>query len=350
MSEIKSLTSLRGIASLYVVILHYFNIHKDYPDGLPFYKRFIYTFIQYGYFTVDLFFILSAFVMCLAYKKYFQTKVEYTDYKFYMLKRFARLYPLYIVFCFVYFFLFDKDTFSLLSNITLLQIPLAKNFYLIDVFWSLSAEWVLYLIFPILFFYFNKIKNIYLNLCILLLSITGLYCLKFLPQYAIDNFKLVNFGIPYSNNIPFGFSAILRCFCGYIIGISLFQLLYEEHSTWLKKFLHPIFVVPICCILFIQHMHYFVIPLFVLLIASCYINNSEYKIFNSGIIYKLGLWSYSIYVCHRAVMYIVDNNLNISPTLQNILAIVITILLSSLTYNLIEKFFNQKINQLICRK
>jgi peptidoglycan/LPS O-acetylase OafA/YrhL len=57
--EIRSLTGLRGVAVAYVVVHHFFL-------GLTFTNPFT-TFLAHGYLAVDLFFVLSGFVMTLNY-------------------------------------------------------------------------------------------------------------------------------------------------------------------------------------------------------------------------------------------------------------------------------------------
>ncbi|MBW7763324.1 acyltransferase family protein [Enterobacter hormaechei] len=57
--EIRCLTGIRGVAALYVVAYH--MLHHDV--GI--------TFIKNGYIAVDLFFVLSGFIMTYTYKDYF---------------------------------------------------------------------------------------------------------------------------------------------------------------------------------------------------------------------------------------------------------------------------------------
>ncbi len=85
MKEIQSLTALRGIAAIWIV-LHHFWPQTDSP--VPFV-------IAKGYLAVDLFFILSGFVLYLVYSKALADG-EF-EYKRFLVKRFARLYPVHIV-------------------------------------------------------------------------------------------------------------------------------------------------------------------------------------------------------------------------------------------------------------
>jgi peptidoglycan/LPS O-acetylase OafA/YrhL len=58
-SEIRALTGLRGLAAIFVVVFHEAgNFSGDGPAA---------TFLRHGYNAVDLFFVLSGFVMALTY-------------------------------------------------------------------------------------------------------------------------------------------------------------------------------------------------------------------------------------------------------------------------------------------
>lgn len=86
--EIRALTGLRGVAALLVAIYH------SYP----------YAFVPWpalsradskGYLWVDLFFVLSGYVMALNYAHLFAGRVTCAAFLDFMRRRFARIYPLY---------------------------------------------------------------------------------------------------------------------------------------------------------------------------------------------------------------------------------------------------------------
>lgn len=88
-AEIKALTGLRGVAAIYVVAYHMTG-HWKQPPWLT-------TFIKHGYLSVDLFFILSGFVMALTYGGLFIDRFRWSDYRRFLLVRLARVYPLYLL-------------------------------------------------------------------------------------------------------------------------------------------------------------------------------------------------------------------------------------------------------------
>lgn len=79
---IKSLEGARGIAAVLVALFH-FHVAAQYFSP-----------IEYGYLFVDLFFVLSGFVICSAYSSRINVL---SDIKPFMIRRFGRLFPLMIL-------------------------------------------------------------------------------------------------------------------------------------------------------------------------------------------------------------------------------------------------------------
>jgi peptidoglycan/LPS O-acetylase OafA/YrhL len=94
MTEIRSLTGLRGYAALLVFISHmYENLLKsgfDLPVPLLIQRLFL-----MGGRQVDIFFVLSGFIMTLIYKDWFAPGVTAHSYWKFQSRRFARVYPLH---------------------------------------------------------------------------------------------------------------------------------------------------------------------------------------------------------------------------------------------------------------
>src|ERR1700742_1446435 len=116
--EIRSLTGVRGLAALFVACYHF--LEPFHPDWPPLFLNFI----KHGYNSVDLFFVLSGFVMSLSSKKLFDGGVTGKGYGTFMKRRFARIFPIYIVLTVLYFILKFKlkGWGSFVINLTLLQI------------------------------------------------------------------------------------------------------------------------------------------------------------------------------------------------------------------------------------
>ena len=192
-SYIHSLTPLRGIAALWVVLFHIdvCTFYRELGGLLP--RAHTGIFSQ-GYLWVDFFFILSGFIIAHVYGKQLAKGIDISYTKKFLWARFSRIYPLH-------FF-----TTSLLVLATLIAPKftpeivdgswnaffnwsfLPGQFLLINAMtkyhaltwnipsWSIGAEWWSYLlaigIFPLLFI--RKKRVIAISMCISFLFLTAL--------------------------------------------------------------------------------------------------------------------------------------------------------------------------------
>jgi peptidoglycan/LPS O-acetylase OafA/YrhL len=149
--EIRSLTGLRGIAAVYVVIFHYFlGVGMSNP---------LKTLLAHGYLGVDLFFVLSGFVMALNYGHLFETGFSFLAYRTFLGRRIARIYPLYVAGTLVGFVLTQaalieplrsgSTSGNLVANLLMVQSWGVGQSYDPPA-WSISTEWAAYLLFPLL--------------------------------------------------------------------------------------------------------------------------------------------------------------------------------------------------------
>jgi peptidoglycan/LPS O-acetylase OafA/YrhL len=158
--EIASLTSLRGIAAL-LVVLHHF--HDSFGPALdP--DRFT-GFFALGYLWVDFFFILSGFILAEVYWRAFRAAPGPATYRAFLVRRIARIYPLHLLMLLAFLgletlklllggivaFGEGRRPASLVTNLLLVQAwgtdgILTWN----NPSWSISAEWAAYLLFPLI--------------------------------------------------------------------------------------------------------------------------------------------------------------------------------------------------------
>jgi peptidoglycan/LPS O-acetylase OafA/YrhL len=156
-SELRALTSLRGFAAMAVVLQHFAATFQEYCRGnLP-------SPVPHGYMAVDFFFVLSGFIMCYTYLDDFQAR-GLAAYRPFLAKRFGRIFPLQ-AFCVLAILLLGFVSVSLIgrnifhdsanlgldvpANILMLQgIGIGHN--LNGPSWSVSVEFVAYLLFPLL--------------------------------------------------------------------------------------------------------------------------------------------------------------------------------------------------------
>lgn len=155
--EIKALTSLRGIAAMMVVMQHFSaTAEKHSSSPIP-------SLVPHGYIAVDLFFVLSGFIMAYNYLSGFQAG-GLRAFPDFLLKRAARIVPLNTAA--VLFVLtagaisksyLSRDIFNTgvrpffdgLCNLLMLQ-GLGLGMNLNAPSWSISTEFAAYLCFPVL--------------------------------------------------------------------------------------------------------------------------------------------------------------------------------------------------------
>ncbi|MEH2213789.1 acyltransferase family protein [Nostoc sp.] len=312
--HIKSLTSLRGIAAL-VVVIHHFSYY-----GLPKIGSTLsaYTnFFTNGYLWVDFFFILSGFIMTHVYAETFCLKVNLKNYRSYLFSRFARIYPLHIFIISLFVGLevvkllfLNASAFTgkfnltaLVSNIFLLQAFDIKcpplfwcNTYWNEPAWSISVEFFIYCIFPILLVVLlkNKFKTD------LIIYSSTLFCILLLITFTRGNLDTI-IGIP----------SIARCGLECILGIITYKIYHRGNY---KKYFNLSFLAIIAITWIILIMHYYwhhfrnihdwlILPAFSLLILSVSINKKSLisKFLNSQLMLYIGTISYSTYMVHWVV-------------------------------------------------
>lgn len=158
-----SLTAIRGIAALIVVLFH---IHETFPEQ----QLFLVSLFRNGSFGVDLFFVLSGFIMAHVY----MVEPRHGGFAAFAIRflkaRLARIYPLHLAtllataglvlalpgFAERYPKYFGTESF-------LLNLLLVQNWGLIGpswnmVSWSISAEWFMYLAFPAMLFGYRRAR------------------------------------------------------------------------------------------------------------------------------------------------------------------------------------------------
>ncbi len=365
---IKNLTPIRGVAALLVVFYHANLILHGALAG-----TFVAPIFSRLYLMVDLFFMISGFVMSHAYGSWFDKDVSVKKFLQFSIARFARIYPLYL---FTLFFLVSvvviyhykigetpqvfKETFNFNSipvNIFLLQnINTSSLLAWNPPSWSISVEWWVYIIFPFMVFFYNRIKFKYLNLLLLIFSGMGYLILSViiynLNRDIVAGIWPKNYGSIDVTDPSNYQSGLLRCIFGFLIGMVAYQ--YFKLNS-LKRFLSKdyamlAFTVLLLCSLKFSVPDYITIWGFpCIILCAAYSNNN--KILNATFLKKMGDWSYSLYLIHMPIFYtfilfvlLVPENkyilpYNGEPLLAWIVGytfISLNIFIAYLTYNYIE--------------
>jgi peptidoglycan/LPS O-acetylase OafA/YrhL len=147
--HLQSHTALRGIAAMLVVCGHYSDVFGRNIAGND-------LFLSRTYLGVDLFFLLSGFILFCVYKDWFAGQARIADWLRYMARRLARIYPLHLatlaaVIALMRFRFPAEDTGLLLQNIAMVHAwGFADHFVFNAPSWSISCEFAAYLLFPAL--------------------------------------------------------------------------------------------------------------------------------------------------------------------------------------------------------
>ena len=220
--QLPSLTSLRGVAALWVVVYHYS------VQCFPTLDVTDYTHIFHkGYLAVDMFFMLSGFVLTHVYHRKLLDDVG-DNYRGFMVARIARIYPLHVLILILFAATAVAASWSANAPVRSLEkIPLQgsesvtaffANLFLVQGLdagklswnypsWSISVEFMAYLLFPLVLpLIWRARANAKWVLAILLIGLLGLFA-----YVAQDNFDQWD-----------GPIVLLRCFPEFLLGALLY--------------------------------------------------------------------------------------------------------------------------------
>lgn len=156
MERIKYLDGLRGIAILLVIVYHAFG-GNGYNGVIHYGGSFSdILFFKFGYLGVQLFFLISGFVILMTLEKS-------KSFIHFMYKRWLRLFPAMLIAT-----IFINP--NVLEKITNIHFPIMEG-----AFWSLYVEMFFYVVFGLSYFLFRERKAIILLFCLFLYSVVGLF-------------------------------------------------------------------------------------------------------------------------------------------------------------------------------
>jgi peptidoglycan/LPS O-acetylase OafA/YrhL len=295
---LSNLTPLRGIAAIWVNLFHY-NIM-----GIVFVLSSQTKLIVKGYLMVDLFFIMSGFIICHVYQKSFLSDIKFKNFREFIVARFARVYPLHF-FTLLYTILYiaylhrwsrEYDPNAIPTNFLLLQSFGIHNIYTWNVpSWSISAEWWAYMAFPLIMLFINKKKKLAI-ITLAIFSATAYIAIIFwLPRHDPFDPRVI---VPHDLDSTFDFG-FLRGLAGFICGMLIYKI--YEAGTMNKLFQKDItafflIMATLICLHFGVNDGFYIL-LFIPLVLAFALNNGKLHSFcNIRILQYLGKISYSIYL------------------------------------------------------
>jgi peptidoglycan/LPS O-acetylase OafA/YrhL len=336
------LDSLRGIAILLVLIAH---THLYGQSTLPGWFASI-TSIDFAPRGVQLFYLVSAFTLCLSFSK--RKNKEHRPIRNFYIRRFFRIAPLFYLALFYYIvqaYFFEHKSYSFANILTTVMFingafPAWMNNIVIGG-WSIAVETSFYLIFPVLFYFLKNIR--------------WAFVLMVVGMIGMQLFRLFLLGLPLVQATPdlqtYTFEFFPSQLPIFLIGITVFVLAHTSLSKQDKRFLQW-GILLMGLLLGLQTFFGFK------LIAGHYI----YSLFFAGVLFFLsrvsfvpivntvtaflGKISFSLYLCHVAVLFWLDklHVLDIIPShqianfaIRFILLFVVSTTIASVLYFLVEK-------------
>jgi peptidoglycan/LPS O-acetylase OafA/YrhL len=294
--EILALTSLRGIAAMAVVMQHFSaTAQRHSAVTIP-------SLVPHGYLAVDLFFILSGFIMSYTYLASFQ-RYGLRAYGDFLLKRIARIVPLNVTVLLVIVAMGQLSLAVLGRNIIYYSehvgIDLVANLFMLQGLgigrnlnapsWSISTEFAAYIFFPFLIFLVFCKRQIFPFL-VVLSSIVALVWLASLHQRLGLETGTIGEGV-------------IRCFAEFALGMAAYRLYTWEQ----ERSLHVLgsdmacFILTAACLAFMcLRIDLPAVLLFPFLIVAFAMNQGRpAKWMAHPFLHFLGLVSFSLYLMHQ---------------------------------------------------
>ncbi|MGF1787260.1 acyltransferase [Photobacterium swingsii] len=321
--QLPLLTAIRGFAAFFVALFHArLVLFPQWKEEIASTSQLL----ENGYLWVDIFFILSGFVMMHVYRDSFQQGCTMAKWRHFMWLRFSRIYPLFLT---TLLLLLGWETTKhiygigfyggeLLNSWGLAGIPafqgpfntsdtLFANLFLLQSLtnqslswnfpgWSLSVEWLCYMLFPIILalLSFNAKRSSWLPFLVFLLlygliSTTG----------TID----LTSGIP----------AFLRGLCGFSLGAWLCLIRIPQNMKRLISNDIVLFTLAISLGVLLHHQlktgQILSVYLLFALLVFCGANHTQntslfMRLFDNKLTQYLGDISYSVYLWHSVLLLI----------------------------------------------
>jgi peptidoglycan/LPS O-acetylase OafA/YrhL len=293
-ADIRALTGVRGVAAAVIVVYHFGDVQLS-TGGTASYFR-----IPYGYLIVDLFFMLSGYVMALTYRDAFAHLTGKTFANF-MLKRVARLYPAYFVIGLFYIAKIAAglsgeklDMYSAwdwTGNLLMMTGWGLYIFPVIGVAWAASAEMGSYLLLPILMAFTLRKGKLAAGLSVVA-AFVAIYAVSISGRGSGGSLDVVN-----GNS----FYPLLRAVAGFTLGLAIFRFadVIDRLSMSMQDALVIAILVAIFAVGVASPSDLLLYVLFIPLVAVLSRDGRLAQLlFGNALVYRLGIISYSIYLIH----------------------------------------------------
>jgi len=308
---IEPLTGLRAYAAFWALSRHFFlGSAYDIGFGTKVDLGYAYPIAIMGSDAIDIFFMLSGFVIAYVYRNRFANGLRMSELWRYFAMRLGRVYPVHVAIIGVMAVGYSVDALpwdnipfdwaGLIVNLLMVQ---CWGFYPDLVWnrpsWTVSAEWFVYVLFPLFIVVFGSIRKVR-NL---LLAIAAISVVYYLARWEIGGFTRGNLG-------P---GSLMRATYGFLFGLFLNGLYLKRflaHWNWDLVALAAIVMLVAVTFLTVNGYAFplsIYVPICLLVYSLTYARGFAARLFDNRVAVFLGEISYSIYLVHfpllRALTY-----------------------------------------------
>lgn len=345
-----NLTGLRFYTALWVFMFHLSTEYVKELDFFPFNK---------GYLGVDVFFVLSGFILTYVYyRSFFLEKINLKKYYNFLLRRFAKIYPLHLLtFLLIMGMLYVGKFVFNQSSIRLQNETILHNVFLIHAWnttseiswnfpsWSISAEWFAYLfLFVLLAFLYRLSSKLYIFTIIFVL-LFFLYKWSNLSDFSMNHYT---------------FNSLERIIPEFLLGsllgfVKLKFNINKLYSTLLFIFAVSVFMTSY---LWISNIDKVSILIFGLLILSLSYKTYFDRLFSSERLLFLGNISFAFYltqfasfiIFEQAIKFVSFNNFYLTVVVKITFVLLFNLLFAKICYSYYEEPIRKYIVQKFTKK
>lgn len=344
--RLDALTGLRFFAAIWVMLFHYREITPTWTYRFPI----VDPWIAMGGLGVDLFFVLSGFILCHVYSHKFEKVISRDDYINFMLFRVARLYPVHIAtFMFMIILIALQALFGgsnhperytllmVLSSLTMTHAWFTSVITPNMPAWSISAEFFAYIFFPFAYFASSKYKIFFYITILISLTISILMSPPFDSTFAFNE-------------------SLFRVTAGFLFGMAAFK--YRHMFTRIVIFNFGSLIVVAIIVFWIGIFGDFYGPIGLLLFSFLILsltNENDWlsRAMSNRFIVMGGVLSFGMYMLHWPVRIVLREILTRSGVIYDIPAYVtifsycsVTLFLSYYLHRMIEEPGRQALRRL----
>jgi peptidoglycan/LPS O-acetylase OafA/YrhL len=302
-NDIGALTGLRGVAALWVLFFHVSVLLARHQSPLA---DFLYPLARGGYLGVDLFFVLSGFVIAYNYAAQVPTW-SFRDYVAFLIKRLARIYPIHVVglglVAFVWLVTVSLGAGSsqgrvmtidgLITSLLLVHawsVPVVGTWNVAS--WSVSLEWAAYIAYPVVAWTVAKLRSPTIAVLAILVLFAGLAA-----------FVLT---VPLPGTMAYG---VLRIIAAFTTGVLLHKLWKRRRSTISVSVALGVLLALVVGAAVLEHMRAKGALIYapVLAALTVYCLASCTPVLTSRAMQHLGHISYALYIVHLPILLMFED-------------------------------------------